>query len=94
MARTVAMLPAGSRVTDHISLGVIAKTFPLSDVHAALTATGTASVRERNLPAHVMVYYVIALTLFMQSSCREVLRVVLVLLFAIMPAGLPQTNSA
>ena len=77
MARTVATRPAGSRVTDHISLGVIAKTFPLSDVHAALAATGTASVRERNLPAHVMVYYVIALTLFMHSSCREVLRCLL-----------------
>jgi len=77
MARTVARLPAGSRITDHISLGVIAKTFPLSRVHAVLAATGTASVRERNLPAHVMVYYVIALTLFMHSSCREVLRCLL-----------------
>jgi hypothetical protein len=77
MARTVARLPAGSRITDHISLGVIAKTFPLIRVHAALAATGAASVRQRDLPAHVMVYYVIALTLFMQSSCREVLRCLL-----------------
>ena len=77
MARTVARLPAGSRITDHISLGVIAKTFPLSRVHSALAATGAASVRQRDLPAHVMVYYVIALTLFMQSSCREVLRCLL-----------------
>jgi hypothetical protein len=29
MARTVAALPAGSRITDYISLGVIAKAFPL-----------------------------------------------------------------
>jgi len=28
MARTMASLPAGSRITDYISLGVIAKTFP------------------------------------------------------------------
>jgi hypothetical protein len=28
MARTVASLPAGSRITDYISLGVIAKFFP------------------------------------------------------------------
>ena len=27
MARTVAALPAGSRITDYISLGVVAKTF-------------------------------------------------------------------
>ena len=77
MARTVARLPAGGRVTEHISLGVIAKTIPLRTVHAALAATGTASVRRRDLPAHVMVYYVIALTLFMQCSCREVLRCLL-----------------
>jgi hypothetical protein len=54
MARTVARLPAGSRITDHISLGVIAKTFPLSKVHSVLVATGTASVRQRNLPSHVI----------------------------------------
>ena len=77
MARTVARLPAGSRITDHISLGIIAKTFPLCRVHSVLVATGTASVRERNLPSHVMVYYVIAMALYMHSSCREVLRCLL-----------------
>ena len=77
MARTVAELPAGSRVTDYISLGVIAKTFPIDKVHAALAGTKRASVGERNLPAHVVVYYVIALSLYMQSSYREVLRCLL-----------------
>jgi Insertion element 4 transposase N-terminal/Transposase DDE domain len=77
MARTVATLPEGSRVTDYISLGVIAKTFPLSAIHAVLAATGKASVRERDLPAHVVIYYVIALALYMQSSYREVLRCLL-----------------
>ena len=77
MARTVASLPEGSRVTDYISLGVIAKTFPLGTIHAALAATGKASVRERDLPAHVVIYYVIALALYMQSSYREVLRCLL-----------------
>jgi hypothetical protein len=73
----MAALPAGSRITDFISLGVIAKTFPASKVHAVLEATGRASTRQRDLPAHVMVYYVIALALYMQSSCREVLRCLL-----------------
>lgn len=77
MARTVATLPEGSRITDFISLGVIAKTFPPSKVHAALRATNKASVRQRDLPAHVVVYYVIALALYMQSSYREVLRCLL-----------------
>lgn len=77
MARTLACLPAGSRITDYISLGVVAKFFPLEKVHAVLEQTGRASVRERDLPAHVVVYYVIALALYMRSSYREVLRCLL-----------------
>jgi len=77
MARTVASLPAGSRITDYISLGVIAKFFPIDKVRAVLNRTGRASVRERDLPAHVVVYYVIALALYMRCSYREVLRCLL-----------------
>jgi hypothetical protein len=77
MARTVASLPAGSRITDYISLGVIAKFFPADKVREVLKQTGRASVRERDLPAHVVVYYVIALALYMRSSYREVLRCLL-----------------
>ena len=56
MARTVAALPTGGRITDYISLGVITKTFPLSTVRAVLTASGKTSLRERDLPAHVVMY--------------------------------------
>jgi hypothetical protein len=77
MARTVAGLRAGSRVTDYISLGVITKTFPLRKVRSVLKATNKTSLRERDLPAPVVVYYVIALALYMQSSYREVLRCLL-----------------
>jgi Insertion element 4 transposase N-terminal/Transposase DDE domain len=77
MARTVAALPAGSRITDYISLGVVAKTFPLDKIRFVLAATGKESVRQRDMPAHVVVYYVIALALYMQSSYREVLRCLL-----------------
>src|SRR5207248_11518543 len=77
MSRTVATLPEGGRITDYISLGVIAKAFPVTKVHAVLKATGTASIRQRDLPAHVVVYYVIALALYMHSSYREVPRCLL-----------------
>ena len=77
MARTVAALPTGARITDYISLGVITKTFPLSTVRAVLTASGKTSLRERDLPAHVVMYDVIALALYMQASYREVLRCLL-----------------
>jgi hypothetical protein len=77
MAGALAGLPAGIRLSDHISLGVIARTFPIEAVRGVLAETGTASERERDLPAHVMVYYAIALALYMGSSTREVLRCLL-----------------
>jgi Insertion element 4 transposase N-terminal/Transposase DDE domain len=77
MGRAPAALPAGSRVSDYISLGVVAKTFPANTVHSVLNATGKASIRERDLPAHVVIYFVIAMALYMHSSTREVLRCLL-----------------
>lgn len=77
MARTMAELPKGTRITDYISLGVLTRTLPLSEVKAVLAAQGRASQRQRELPAHVVVYYVICLALFMQVSYREVLRCLL-----------------
>lgn len=77
MARTLAELPKGSRITDYISLGVVAKTFPVATVKSVLDDTGRNSQRQRDLPAHIVVYYVIALAFYMQSSYREVLRCLL-----------------
>lgn len=77
MARTVAELPKGARLTDYISLGVIAAKFPLANVREILRETKRTSERQRDLPAHVVVYYVIALALYMQSSYQEVLRCLL-----------------
>jgi Insertion element 4 transposase N-terminal/Transposase DDE domain len=77
MAGVPAGLPAGIRLSDHISLGVIAKTFPIEAVRQVLAETGKAGERERDLPAHVMVYYAIALALYMSASTREVLRCLL-----------------
>jgi hypothetical protein len=77
MAGVPAGLPAGIRLSDHISLGVIARAVPPERVRQVLAETGRASERERDLPAQVMVYYAIALALYMGSSTREVLRCLL-----------------
>jgi hypothetical protein len=77
MARTIAQLPKGTRITDYISLGVLTKTFSLDRVKGVLISQGKTSRRQRELPAHVVVYYVICLALFMQVSYREVLRCLL-----------------
>ena len=58
MARTLATLPAGSRITDYISVGVITNLFPADKVREVLRQTNRESVRERDLPAHVVVYFV------------------------------------
>jgi Insertion element 4 transposase N-terminal/Transposase DDE domain len=77
MAGIPSGLPAGVRLSDHISLGVIARAIPPDRVRQILAETGRASERERDLPAQVMVYYAIALALYMGSSTREVLRCLL-----------------
>ena len=74
MPRELAELPKGVRLTDFISLGVLTEKLPFDRVQAVLRATGRESKRQRNLPAHVVVYYVIALALYAGVSYGEVLR--------------------
>jgi hypothetical protein len=65
---------AGPRLSDFFGQSALGKVLPLARVQAVLAATGRASQRQRDLPAQVMVYYVVALALFMGHSYREVLR--------------------
>ena len=77
MARTAASLGGEVRITDYISLGVITAAFPEKAIRTAIANSGRHSRRQRDLPAHVVMYYVIAQALFMQVSQREVLRCLL-----------------
>lgn len=77
MARTAAEIPGGARVTDYISLGALSEKIPRAEVRRVLEETGRESERRRKLPMHVMVYYVVALALFMEVSYGEVLRCLL-----------------
>lgn len=74
MARTEAVVPGGVRLADYLSVGVIAKVFPLGVVQEALRTSARSSQRHRALPAEAVVYYVIAASLFRAASGREVLR--------------------
>jgi len=74
MARTVVADRSRSRVADAITLGILTKRLPVSQVKDVLREQGRESQRQRQLPAHVVVYYVIALALYMEVSTREVLR--------------------
>ena len=62
------------RLSDHISLGVLTRVFPPELVDRVVAAAGRTEVRNRLLPARVVVYYVLALALFAQASYEEVMR--------------------
>lgn len=62
------------RLSDHVALGVLTRSFPPSLVDAAVEAAGRAEQRDRLLPARLVVYYVLALALFSDASYDEVMR--------------------
>ncbi|HEX8244797.1 MAG TPA: transposase domain-containing protein, partial [Longimicrobium sp.] len=64
MARTRKPRQEEDRLSDLMNIGVLTTRFPLEQIHEVLKETGRASERVRDLPAHVMMYYVIALGLF------------------------------
>jgi hypothetical protein len=77
MARTTATLAGGRRLSDYVTLGVVSLTVPTALVDEVLAETGRQSRRYRQLPARLVVYYVMALALFAQASSGEVLRCLL-----------------
>ena len=77
MTRAPAGLPHGPRISDHVTLGVLTSTVPAGLVDAVLADTGRQSRRQRQLPARLVVYYVIALALYARASYGEVLRCLL-----------------
>jgi hypothetical protein len=64
---------AGGRLTDWISLGVLASAVPRDAVDDAVEATGRGAKRSGGkLPPHVMVYFAMALALFADDDYEEV----------------------
>jgi hypothetical protein len=49
------------RLSDHISVGVLTRVFPPELVDEVLAECGRGEVRNRLLPARVVVYYVLGL---------------------------------
>jgi hypothetical protein len=66
--------PSDSRLTDHISIGVLTRVFPPELVDGVVAEAGRRERRARLLPARVVVYYVLALALFADSAYEEVMR--------------------
>jgi hypothetical protein len=74
MARTAMTMNAGGRIAEHLSVGVLARSYPRERIRDILDRMGLQSKRVRDLPSEALVYYVIALGLFMAVSTGEVLR--------------------
>lgn len=62
------------RLSDHVALGVLTRTFPPELVDEILARTGRTGQRSRLLPARLVVYYVLALALFSRDAYEEVMR--------------------
>jgi hypothetical protein len=74
MARQAKQISAGRDNTRHLSMGVLALCFPAARVQAIIEQCGKASQRIRDLPAVVIVYYVMSLSLFPGAGYQSVLR--------------------
>ena len=67
------VVAAGGRLTDWISLGVLASSVPRDAVDEAVMAAGKGARRsDGKLPPHVMVYFAMALALFAEEDYEEV----------------------
>jgi Insertion element 4 transposase N-terminal len=51
--------PTDSRLTDHVSIGVLTRVFPAELVDGIVDEAGRREQRQRLLPARVVVYYVL-----------------------------------
>jgi hypothetical protein len=72
VARRGQQVVAGDRLADRIGIGVLAKVFTPELVDRVIDEAGVRERRKRALPARVVVYYLLAMVLFFQSSYGEV----------------------
>jgi hypothetical protein len=68
-----AVVAAEGRLTDFISIGVLASSVPRDAVDEAIAVTNKQAKRsDGRLPPHVMVYFVMAMALFAEEDYQEV----------------------
>lgn len=73
LERRTNVLAANGRLTDQISIGVLARVVSRDVVDEVLAETGRKEQRIRLLPAHVVVYFVVAMAVF-RDGYEEVTR--------------------
>lgn len=86
MARTKAVLGAGTRLSDYLSASLLARVYPAEHIHQILDKHGCNSQRIRSFPAVAGVYYCMALSLYPEAAYEAV--------FAVIAQGLAWTRSS
>ena len=66
--------PVSGRLTDHLAIGVLTGLIHRDIVDDVIRECGKREKRSRLLPAHVVMYYVLALNLFFGEAYEEVMR--------------------
>ena len=74
MARHAKNLSQGNTATEHLSFGVMALCYPMGKVLEIIAACNRREKRVRDLPSALVVYYVIALSLFPGVGYQGVLQ--------------------
>ncbi|MGH3511776.1 MAG: IS4 family transposase [Candidatus Dormibacteria bacterium] len=74
MAKDSEVSRQSGRLTDHVALGVLSSLIHRDIVDDVINRCGKREQRSRLLPAHVVVYYVLALNLFFGDAYEEVMR--------------------
>lgn len=74
MARRAKIISQGNSALEHLSVGVLALCYPLQKIQSLINECGKQSMRTRDLPPALMVYYVITLSLFPGVAYQSVLR--------------------
>src|SRR5260221_4169672 len=72
VARPGQQVVAGDRLADRIGIGVLAAVFTPELVDRVVEQAGVREQRKRTLPAGVVVYYLLAMVVFFNSSYPEV----------------------
>ena len=73
MPRSKASLPGGARLSDYVTLGALAQSFPAETIRESVKEAGKESVRRRDLPAELIVLYCVSLWLFRDIAYEDVL---------------------
>jgi Insertion element 4 transposase N-terminal/Transposase DDE domain len=76
MPKEPTILPSGVRLTDVFTVTQFAAVFPIDAVQSALSACRKDTIRLRELPNELIVYFVMMLSLFRKEAHREVFRII------------------